>query len=71
MENDQQLINPLNEVLTEKELCEMFGLKKEQLDKLRTDKQLPFCKINDRVRFYLVQDVYDFIKSQRTILNRA
>ena len=70
MGNDQQQ-NPLNEVLTEKELCEMFGLKKEQLDKLRTDKQLPFCKINDRVRFYLVKDIYEFVKSKRVILNRA
>ncbi len=70
MSNENQL-NPLDGVLTEKELCEMFGLKKEQLDKLRTDKQLPFCKVNDRVRFYLVKDVYEFIKSKRTILNRG
>jgi len=70
MESDQQL-NPLNGVLTEKELCEMFGLKKGQLDKLRTNSQLPFCKINDRVRFYLVKDIYEFIKNKRTILNKG
>ena len=69
MVNDQQT-NLLSGVLTERELCEMFGLKKEQLDRLRLTKQLPFCKINDRVRFYLVKDVYDFIEGQRMILNR-
>jgi len=74
MEKDQQAnqlqTNPLNEILTERELLDMFGFKKEFLDNLRRKQQFPFCKISDRVRFYLVEDVYDFIKGRRQILNR-
>ena len=32
----------INELLTEKELLELFGIKKESLDYLRREKRLPF-----------------------------
>ena len=74
MEKDQ-LANlfqesPLSAVLTEKELLDMFGFKKEFLDNLRRNHQFPFCKISERVRFYLVEDVFNYIKGRRLILNR-
>ena len=74
MEKDQLAnlfqASPLNEVLTEKELLDMFGFKKEFLDNLRRNHKFPFCKISDRVRFYLVEDVFNYIKGRRLILNR-
>jgi hypothetical protein len=56
-------------VLMESELLDLFGFKKEFLDNLRRNHQFPFCKISTRVRFYLVEDVYDYIKSKRMVLD--
>ncbi len=69
MESDQQT-NPLSEVLTEKELLDLFGLKKTFLDRLRRNHQFPFCKVSPYVRFYLVKDVRDYIESKRVVLNK-
>ena len=69
MEHDQNT-NPLSEVLTEKELLDLFGLKRPFLDRLRLNHQFPFCKVSPYVRFYLVKDVRDYIKSKRVVLNR-
>ena len=66
-----QIINPLDELLTEKELLDLLGLKKETLADLRLNHKLPFCKITRLKRLYLVVDIMEFIKSTRTILNRA
>ena len=68
MANDQ--LNPLDEILTEKELLELLGVKRSQLDNLRLKQHLPFCKVSDRTRIYLARDVVDYIKGQRMIVNR-
>ena len=62
--------NPLNEILTEKELLDLLGIKKDFLSRLRREKQFPFCKISETQRVYLVKDVVDYIKSKRMVINR-
>ena len=62
--------NPLNEILTEKELLDLLGIKKDFLSRLRLERQFPFCKVSDRTRIYLARDVVDYIKGQRMIVNR-
>jgi hypothetical protein len=68
MENDQT--NSLNEILTEQELLDLLGIKKDFLSRLRLEKQFPFCKVSDRTRIYLVRDVVDYIKSKRMVINK-
>ena len=68
MENDQT--NPLNEILTEKELLDLLGIKKDFLSRLRREKQFPFCKISETQRVYLARDVVDYIRSKRMVIDR-
>ena len=78
MENDQGRnelkervpVNLLEGVLTEKELLDLFGLDKLFLDYLRSEKKFPFCRVSMKTRFYLIEDVYEYIKSKRLILNK-
>jgi hypothetical protein len=56
--------------LTEEELIELLGIKKSALDDLRYRHQLPFCRVSNRNRIYLVKDVLDFIVSKRLVLNK-
>jgi hypothetical protein len=51
-------------------LLELLGIKKSALDDLRYRQQLPFCRVSNRNRIYLVKDVLDFIASKRLILNK-
>ena len=62
--------NPLNAILTEKELLDLLGIKKDFLDRLRREKQFPFCKVSTTQRIYLTHDVVDYIKSKRVVINR-
>ena len=68
MENDQ--LKGIEKILTEKELIELLGIKRSALDDLRHKKQLPFCKISNTNRIYLVKDVIEFIESRRMVLNK-
>ena len=68
MPEDQ--INPLNEILTEKELLDLLGIKKDFLSRLRREKQFPFCKISETQRVYLARDVVEYIRSKRTVIDR-
>jgi len=60
--------NPLNEILTEQELLDLLGIKKNYLGQLRREKQLPFCGISKGLRMYLAKDVVDYIRSKRTVI---
>ena len=62
-------INPLNEILTEQELIDLLGVKKGYISRLRLNHKFPFCKISTTQRFYLSQDVVDFIKSKRMVID--
>ena len=59
--------NPLNEFLTEKEVIDLLGLSKTQIDGLRY-KGLPFCRLTQTSRMYLVADIVEFIKSKKMVL---
>ena len=61
---------PLAGVLTEKEVCEFLGIKKQQIDVLR-HQGLPFIKLNTRRRFYFESDLMELFKTHRVVLNRA
>jgi len=67
MAND---LKGLEKILTEKELIELLGIKRNGLDDLRYKKQLPFCKISKTNRIYLVKDVIEFIESKRMVINK-
>jgi hypothetical protein len=60
----------LNDVATEQELLDLFGIKKTALDDLRYRHQLPFCKVTKNSRVYFVEDVLKFLQKRRTILNQ-
>ena len=68
MEKDQ--LKGIEKILTEKELIELLGIKRNALDDLRHKKHLPFCRISNTNRIYLVKDVIDFIESRRMVLNK-
>ena len=68
MEKDQ--LKGIEKILTEKELLELLGIKRSALDDLRHKKQLPFCRISNTNRIYLVKDVIEFIESRRIVLNK-
>ncbi len=70
MDHENQL-KSMNDILTEKELIDLLGLKKAGLDRLRHDEGFPFCKVSHRDRIYLVRDVLAFIEGKRVILNRG
>ena len=69
MSREDQQLKSVDDILTEKELIELLGIKKSALNEFRHKHQLPFCKISRTNRIYLVRDVLDFIASKRTILN--
>ena len=71
MDNENQSLKSVDDILTEKELLELLGIKKNALDDLRYRHRLPFCKISNTNRIYLVKDVLDFIESKRLILNKG
>ena len=70
MNNENQTLKNVDDILTEKELIELLGIKRRALDDLRHKKQLPFCRISKTNRIYLVKDVIDFIESRRMVLNK-
>ena len=70
MDNKSQELKSVDDILTETELLDLLGVKKSALDTLRQNQQLPFCKITNTNRIYLVRDVLDFIANRRTVLNK-
>ena len=70
MNNASQFPKNVDDILTEKELIELLGIKKSALDDLRYRHKLPFCKVSNTNRIYLVKDVLEFIASKRMVLNK-
>ena len=60
----------LQNVLTETDLCELFGMNKNQIASLRNTKGLPFIRLSRTNRLYFEKDIIDFFESQRTVLNK-
>ena len=67
MENNSETFN---DVMTEPELLDLFGIKKNALDDLRYRHQLPFCRVTKNTRMYLVKAVLKFLQNRRTVLNQ-
>jgi hypothetical protein len=61
----------LQNVLTEKDVCDLLGMNKNQVGDLRRKKGLPFVKLSDRSRLYFESDIVEFFKGQRVVLNKA
>ena len=55
-------------VITEETLCQLLGLKKDQLDRLRQYEGLPFVRINHTKRVFLEQDVMEWLMTRRASL---
>ena len=70
MDKENQLPKSVDDILTERELLELLGIKRSALDELRYRQRFPFCKISNTNRIYLVKDVLDFIESKRMVLNK-
>lgn len=57
------------DLITEPDLCELFGCKKSQVARLRNDGRLPFLKITRTNRLYLESDVIKWLLARRKVLN--
>jgi len=66
MSNETQRVENL---ITESDLCELFGCKKSQLARLRNEVRLPFLKITRTSRLYLESDVMKWLLERRMVLN--
>lgn len=71
MTNGNPNLKNMDDILTEKEVLELLGIKRSALDRFRHNDKLPFCMISRVNRIYLVQDILDFIADKRIILNRG
>ena len=69
MSNENQS-QSLELILTEKEVLDLFGIKKSALDSLRRKAQLPFCKVTNNNRVYFVADIISWLKKRRKVLNQ-
>lgn len=70
MTHENRPLKSVDDILTEKELLDLLGIKRSALDDLRYRHKFPFCKISNTNRIYLVKDLLDFIESKRMVLNK-
>ena len=70
MSSENLNLKSVDDILTETELLNLLGIKKSALNELRYKQRLPFCKVSNTNRIYLVKDVLNFIASKRMILNK-
>jgi len=61
----------VQDLMTESDLCELFGCKKSQLARLRNEARLPFLKITRTSRLYLESDVVKWLVANRKVLNAS
>ena len=54
-------------LISESELLKILGLKKPELDRLRRDKGLPFVRFSSKSRAYLLSDLMDWSRKNRTV----
>ena len=59
------------DIIIEPDLLNLLELKKSQLDYMRQEKKLPFCKLTNNNRVYIVADVLNWMVGQRVVLNSA
>ncbi len=56
-------------LITEPDLCKLFGCNNDQLSRLRNESGLPFLKITRTIRLYLESDLIEWLLKRRMILN--
>ncbi len=64
-------IPKVENLITDPDLCELFGCKTKQLARLRNEARLPFLKISRTRRLYLESDVIEWLLSRRKVLNTS
>ena len=69
--NNESQNDTISELITEPELQELFGLKKENLDYLRREQQLPFLKVSNTKRLYHQRSIMRWLLDREMILNRS
>jgi hypothetical protein len=57
----------VDDILTEQEVLNLFGVKKPTLDNLRYEHGLPFCRVTRTARLYLMEDIFMFLEQQRVV----
>jgi hypothetical protein len=60
----------LSEIMTEQEVLDLTGLKKNSLARLRNEKGLPFCPMTRMCRIYLTADIVNYLESCRRVINK-
>ena len=53
------------DVLSEADVLDVFGMKKSQLDRLRRDQGFPYVKLTNTNRVYLFPDVAEWLSRHR------
>jgi len=71
MNKENQQAKSVDDILTEQEVLDLFGIERGALDRLRQKEKLPFCKVTHRKRIYLVKDLLNFLEKKRMVLNRG
>ena len=61
----------IENLVTEGELRELFGMSKEGIGLLRTDEELPYLKITRTKRLYLENDVLKWLENRRVVANKG
>ena len=60
----------LENVLTTEDVKKLLGLKSSQIDNLRRNKQLPFVDVARGSRVYFENDLIEWFKAHRKVLNQ-
>ena len=55
----------LQDLITEDDLQELLGISRQALGRLRNEEGLPFLRVNQNNRVYLVDDVMEWLVSRR------
>ena len=57
----------VDDILTEQEVLNLFGVKRPTLDNLRYERGLPFCRVTRTARLYLLEDIFKFLEQRRVV----
>ncbi len=64
-------IEGVENLITESELLELFGVSKNVLGRLRREQRLPFLQITRTKRLYLESSTMAWLKARKMVLNVA
>ncbi len=58
---------PKEKILTTNELCQWWGITKEQLDKLRRDKKLPFIELSRGNYIFIEKSLAEWAEDEECV----